>query len=106
MVLAQGWKAHKVAFIVVDPHKSYNVILGCTNLNHYNMVALTCHQKMKFIIPHGIGELKCEAPTYRRCYVNALRCRNQVETLPTYSYRCKSEGGKESLQTRGGIYGG
>lgn len=83
VVMGESWKAlrTKIIFIIVDALTSCNSILGCTNLNPNKIVALTCHQKMKFSTPHGIEEVKNDQHTSRRFYVNALRRCNHKETL-------------------------
>lgn len=43
---------------MVDSIYSYNAILGCTTFNLIKIVTSTCHQKMKFLTPYGIGKFK------------------------------------------------
>lgn len=59
-VLDEGWKALRteVTFIVVDASYSYNTILVRTTLNPNKIVASTCQRNIKFLTPHGIGEIK------------------------------------------------
>lgn len=48
-----------------------------TDLNPHKVIVFACHQKMKFPTRHGIGEVKGDQQTSRRCYVNTLRRRNK-----------------------------
>lgn len=53
--LAQVTK--QVDFLIVDCSSSYNVILGRPTLNGLKVTTLTYCLKVKFPIPHGIGEI-------------------------------------------------
>lgn len=81
VVLCEGWKTlrTKITFIVIDAPNSFNVILGRTTLTPNKIVASTCHQKMKFLTPHGIDEVKGDQHILRRYYMNVMRRRNQEE---------------------------
>lgn len=56
--LGEWWKSIHidVLFIVVDALSTYNPIFRWTTINTYNNFASTIHQKMKFMIPRGMGK--------------------------------------------------
>ncbi|KAL0454584.1 UNVERIFIED_CONTAM: hypothetical protein Slati_0797600 [Sesamum latifolium] len=70
-----------VKFLVVDTPFAYNVILGRPALNLFKVVVSTYHQKMKFPIRNGVGEVSCDMKEARRCYNLSLRNGEQEERL-------------------------
>ncbi|XP_077228536.1 uncharacterized protein LOC143861501 [Tasmannia lanceolata] len=70
-----------VNFLVVRATSAYNAILGRPGQNLLRAIASAYHQKMKFITPNGVGEVKWDQPQSRECYVTALR-KNASEALP------------------------
>ena len=47
----------ELMFLVVDSALDYNVILGRPGLNAFRAVASTCHLRIKFPTPFGVGTL-------------------------------------------------
>ncbi|XP_077237191.1 uncharacterized protein LOC143878862 [Tasmannia lanceolata] len=45
-------------------------------------MASAYHQKMKFITPNGVGEVRGDQPQFKECYAMALKGKNAVESLP------------------------
>ena len=85
-----------VTFLVVDAPTTYNAIIGRTTLNPLRIIPSTVHQKMKFWTPHGVGEVLGDQIISRRCYVNALRRKNQ--TIPPSSLMVVSEPTSQCIQ--------
>ncbi|XP_077232665.1 uncharacterized protein LOC143870036 [Tasmannia lanceolata] len=71
-----------VNFLVVRATSVYNAILGRPGQNLIRAVASAYHQKMKFITPNGVGEVRGDQPQSRECYAMALKGKNTVESLP------------------------
>ncbi|XP_077232438.1 uncharacterized protein LOC143869767 [Tasmannia lanceolata] len=71
-----------VNFLVVRATSAYNAILGRPGQNLLRAIASTYHQKMKFITPCGVSEVKGDQPQLRECYATALEGKNASETLP------------------------
>ncbi|XP_077233375.1 uncharacterized protein LOC143875654 [Tasmannia lanceolata] len=71
-----------VNFLVVRAGSAYNAILGRLGHNLVRAVASVYHQKIKFITPNGVGEVRGDQPQSRECYATALRGKNASETLP------------------------
>ncbi|KAL0294618.1 UNVERIFIED_CONTAM: hypothetical protein Sradi_6877100 [Sesamum radiatum] len=61
-------KTLMVRFLVVDTPFAYNIIMGRPGLNAFRAVVSTYHQKMKFPIKYGIGEVTCDQKEARGCY--------------------------------------
>ncbi|XP_077217565.1 uncharacterized protein LOC143851939 [Tasmannia lanceolata] len=70
-----------VNFLVVKATSVYNAILGRPGQNLIRGVASAYHQKMKFITPNGVGEVRGDQPQSRECYAMALKSKNAVESL-------------------------
>ena len=47
-----------VTFLVVDCSSAYNAILGQPTFNSWKAITLTYHLMIKFLINHGMGELR------------------------------------------------
>ncbi|XP_073307094.1 uncharacterized protein [Primulina huaijiensis] len=60
-------------FTVVDAPSSYNIILGRLAMNELRAVASTYHQKIKFPVCGGVGEVKGDQPSSRKCYGETVR---------------------------------
>ncbi|XP_075500014.1 uncharacterized protein LOC142538590 [Primulina tabacum] len=60
-------------FTVVDAPSSYNIILGRTAMNELRTVASTYHQKIKSPVGSQVGEVRGDQPSFRKCYVEAVR---------------------------------
>ncbi|XP_077221986.1 uncharacterized protein LOC143855806 [Tasmannia lanceolata] len=71
-----------VNFLVVRATSVYNAILGRPSQNLIRAVTSAYHQKMKFITPNGVGEVRGDQPQSRECYAMALKGKNAVESLP------------------------
>ncbi|XP_077247217.1 uncharacterized protein LOC143886932 [Tasmannia lanceolata] len=70
-----------VNFLVVRATSVYNAILGRPGQNLIRAVASAYHQKIKFITPNGVKEVKGNQPQSRECYAMALREKNASESL-------------------------
>ncbi|XP_077242631.1 uncharacterized protein LOC143883162 [Tasmannia lanceolata] len=71
-----------VNFLVVWTTSVYNAILGRPGQNLICAVASAYHQKMKFITPNGVGEVRGDQLQSRECYAMALKGKNTTESLP------------------------
>ena len=61
-----------VDFLIVDCPSSYNVILRRPTLNCLKAVTSTYCLKVKFLTPHGIGEIIGDKLLARECYQAVL----------------------------------
>ena len=61
-----------VDFLIVDCPLSYNVILGLPTLNCLKVVTSTYRLKVKFLTPHGTGEIVGDQILARECYQAVL----------------------------------
>ena len=61
-----------VDFLIVDCPLSYNVILGLPTLNCLKVVTSTYCLKVKFLTPHGTGEIVGDQILARECYQAVL----------------------------------
>ncbi|XP_050254961.1 uncharacterized protein LOC126700820 [Quercus robur] len=64
-----------VDFLIVDCPSSYNVILGQPTLNFLKAITSTYCLKVKFLTPHGIGEIIGGQLLARECYQAVLTSR-------------------------------
>ncbi|XP_077217982.1 uncharacterized protein LOC143852482 [Tasmannia lanceolata] len=71
-----------INFLVVRGTSAYNAILGRPGQNLLHAIASAYHQKMKFITPSGVGEVKGDQLRSRECYATALKGKNATEALP------------------------
>ncbi|XP_077232043.1 uncharacterized protein LOC143865824 [Tasmannia lanceolata] len=69
-------------FLVMRATSFYNAILGRPDQNLIGAVASPYHQKMKFIIPNGMGEVRGDQPQSRECYAMLPAPKNRS------TYRC------------------
>ncbi|KAL0434516.1 UNVERIFIED_CONTAM: hypothetical protein Slati_2785900 [Sesamum latifolium] len=60
-------------FLIVDVLSAYNVILGRSTLNAFQVVISMYHMKIKFPTSEGVGEVQRDPLQSRRCYVEAVR---------------------------------
>ena len=58
-----------ITFLVVDCSSTYNAILGWPTLNSWNVVTLTYHLMIKFLIDCGVGKLRRNQVAVRECYI-------------------------------------
>ncbi|KAL0373374.1 UNVERIFIED_CONTAM: hypothetical protein Sradi_3253100 [Sesamum radiatum] len=64
----------------MDIPPSYNLILGRPALNTSHVVVSTYHMKLKFLVGDGVGEVRGDQYTVRKCYVEAIKSsNNQME---------------------------
>ena len=47
-----------VHFLLIDQPSAHNAIIGRTTLNELGAITSTPHLKMKFLMDHGVGEVK------------------------------------------------
>ncbi|XP_077229834.1 uncharacterized protein LOC143862648 [Tasmannia lanceolata] len=80
-----------VTFLVVKAKSAYNAILGRPGQNLLRAIPSAYHQKMKFITPGGVGEVRGDQPQSRQCYAAALRGKNASESLPIELYDLRDE---------------
>ncbi|XP_077232461.1 uncharacterized protein LOC143869789 [Tasmannia lanceolata] len=71
-----------VNFFVVRATSAYNAILGRPGQNLLRAVASAYHQKMMFITPSDVGEVKGDQPQSRECYTTTLKGKIASEMLP------------------------
>ena len=57
-----------IPFLVVDYLSTYNAILGLPTLNSWNAITSTYYLMIKFPTDYGIGELRGNQVTARKCY--------------------------------------
>ncbi|KAL0332854.1 UNVERIFIED_CONTAM: hypothetical protein Scaly_2186900 [Sesamum calycinum] len=72
-----------VKFLTVDVSSAYNAILGRHALKAFQAVISTCHMKIKFLAPGGMGEVQRDPLLSRKCYIEIVRKgqkRNMEET--------------------------
>ncbi|XP_059441920.1 uncharacterized protein LOC132174250 [Corylus avellana] len=62
-----------VDFLVIDRPSSYNAIIGRPSLNKLKAVTSTYHLMMKFPIEEGVGVVKGDQVTARKCYNISLK---------------------------------
>ena len=62
----------EINFLIVDCLSTYNIILGRPALNRLKVVKSTYHLKVKFLIAHGVGEIRGDQVLARECYQAAL----------------------------------
>ena len=62
-----------VDFLVVDRPSAYNVIICRPALNKWRVVTSTYHLMMKFLTKEGVGEVKGDQVTARRCYNTSMK---------------------------------
>lgn len=69
-----------VRFYVINIASSYNMFLGSPILNTFRAITSTTHLKIKFPTPTGIGEIKGDLETSKKCYgiAMALAPRNRA----------------------------
>ncbi|XP_077242335.1 uncharacterized protein LOC143882811 [Tasmannia lanceolata] len=80
-----------VNFLVVRATSAYNAILRRPGQNLLRAIASAYHQKMKFITPNGVGEVKGDQPQSRECYTTALKGKNASEALPIELHDLRDE---------------
>ena len=70
-----------VMFLVVDCSSTYNAILGCPILNSWKVVTSTYHLMIKFPTEYGIGEVRGDQVTARKCYIVMLKMDDHLQTM-------------------------
>lgn len=61
-----------VNFVVIKKASQYNVVIGRMTLRALKVVTSTYHQKIKFLTPNGIGEIKCSQYELKVAYSDAV----------------------------------
>jgi hypothetical protein len=87
-----------VDFLVVDRPSAYNVIIGRPTLNKLRAATLTYHLMMKFLIEEGVGEVKDDQVTARRCYNIPMKKVSNTTTLTVASVSEPKEKPTELLE--------
>ena len=72
-------------FLVVDRPSAYNAIIGQPGLNKLRAATSIYHFMMKFPTKDGIGEVKGDQLTARRCYNISMKKVSEPTTLPVAS---------------------
>lgn len=62
-----------ITFLIVDCPSAYNVILGRTALNAFQVVTSTYQLVLKFPTDHRVGTVRGEQAFARECYVASLK---------------------------------
>ncbi|MQM18391.1 hypothetical protein Taro_051379 [Colocasia esculenta] len=65
----------EVDFLIVKVKSAYNAIFGRGLLGKLGGVPSTCHQKLKFPTPNGVGEVVRSQAEARLCYVNSIKAK-------------------------------
>ncbi|XP_075492418.1 uncharacterized protein LOC142530465 [Primulina tabacum] len=87
-------KTVMTSFTVVDSPSSYNIILGRPAMNELKAVASTYHQKIKFPVRARVGEVQGDQPSFRKCYVEAVRADQSKTRREGKKARVEEEGGR------------
>ncbi|XP_077242504.1 uncharacterized protein LOC143883019 [Tasmannia lanceolata] len=80
-----------IEFLVVKAQSTYNAILGRPGQNLLRAITSTYHQKMKFITPEGIREVRGNQIQSRECYATLLRGKPAAESLPIEMFDLRDE---------------
>ena len=70
-----------VDFLVVNRPSAYNAIIGRPGLNKLKAATSTYHLMMKFPTEEGVGEVKADQLTTRRCYNISMKKVSEPTTL-------------------------
>lgn len=70
-----------VEFLVVDVPSPYNAIMGRTWFHRMKAVPSSYHQKIRFLTPRGIMEIRADQIAFRRCLVMAIKGKAKKESL-------------------------
>ncbi|XP_073057009.1 uncharacterized protein [Primulina eburnea] len=90
------------SFTVVDSQSSYNIIMGRPTMNELRAVASTYHQKIKFSVGARVGEVRGDQPSFRKCYVEAVRA-DQSKTRRE-GKKAKVDGVEGRVMERGEVH--
>ncbi|XP_075662983.1 uncharacterized protein LOC142632475 [Castanea sativa] len=80
-----------VTFLVVDCSSAYNAIIGRPTLNSWKAVTSTYHLMIKFPTNHGIGELRGNQVSARKCYVAMMEMDNHIQAMNIEERRVATE---------------
>ncbi|XP_075475753.1 uncharacterized protein LOC142511155 [Primulina tabacum] len=95
-------KTVMTSFTVVDSPSSYNIILGRPAMNELRAIASTYHQKIKFPVGARVGEVRGDQPSFRKCYVEAIRA-DQSKTRRE-GKKARVDGVEEGVMERGEVH--
>jgi hypothetical protein len=74
-----------VDFLVIDRPSAYNAIVGRPTLNKLKAVTSTYHLMMKFPTEEGVGVVRGDQLTSRKCYNIAMKNASSPTTLTVAS---------------------
>ncbi|XP_077230185.1 uncharacterized protein LOC143863405 [Tasmannia lanceolata] len=80
-----------IEFLVVTAQSAYSAILGRPGQNLLRTITSAYHQKMKFITPEGIGEVKGNQTESQEYYTTLLKGKPAAESLPIEMFDLRDE---------------
>jgi hypothetical protein len=70
-----------VEFLVVDCLLAYRISIGHPTLNNLRVVTSTYYLLVRFLMEHGIGELKGDQAAAKECYFASLGSMTKHQTM-------------------------
>ncbi|XP_022154846.1 uncharacterized protein LOC111022006 [Momordica charantia] len=83
-------------FVVIDDKSAYNAIFGRPIIHSFWAVSSTLHQVLKYSTSNGVGTVRGEQKTSRKCYASTLKG-FAVCTLEEQTNRGKLQGSEADL---------
>ncbi|XP_077221685.1 uncharacterized protein LOC143855448 [Tasmannia lanceolata] len=80
-----------IVFLVVKAQSAYNTILGRPGPNLLRAITSAYQQKMKFITPEGIGDVRGYQIESRECYAMLLKGKLAAESFPIEMFDLRDE---------------